>query len=68
MTAAQVADAFVAIFEEGLRPRAPARRGNAVRANQRPAAVAERATARSGTRRPQQAHISQTTSSTRDKP
>lgn len=28
MTAGQVADAFVTIFEEGLRPRTPARRGN----------------------------------------
>jgi AcrR family transcriptional regulator len=32
MTAAQIADAFVTIFEEGLRPRAAARRRNTARA------------------------------------
>jgi AcrR family transcriptional regulator len=49
MTAEQIADAFVAIFEEGLRPRAPARRKNTARAAVRAAGVAERGTA-TGTR------------------
>jgi AcrR family transcriptional regulator len=45
MTAAQVADAFVTIFEEGLRPRAPARRRSSARVTARAAGVAERGTA-----------------------
>jgi hypothetical protein len=69
MTAAQIADAFVTIFEEGLRPRASARRSN-VRATSRTARVAERGTTKASRQRPQQAQQahSQTTSSTRDKP
>jgi AcrR family transcriptional regulator len=44
MTAAQVADAFVTIFEEGLRPRtpAPARRRNTARVTARAAGTARR--------------------------
>jgi AcrR family transcriptional regulator len=43
MTAAQVADAFVKIFEEGLRPRgAPARRTNIARSRARVGGAAER--------------------------
>ena len=42
MTAAQIADAFVAIFEEGLRPRAAARRSSPARGTARVAASAAR--------------------------
>jgi hypothetical protein len=45
MTAGEIADAFVTIFEEGLRPRAPARRSRTARAPGRAAAVAERGAA-----------------------
>lgn len=45
MTAAQVADAFVVIFEEGLRPRASARRRNSARATPRATGTAERGAA-----------------------
>ena len=38
MTAAQIADAFVKIFEDGLRPRTPARRSSSARATKRAAA------------------------------
>jgi hypothetical protein len=50
MTAAQIADAFVMIFEEGLRPRTPARRRNPGRATARSAAAAARGRA-TGTKR-----------------
>jgi AcrR family transcriptional regulator len=50
MTAAQVAAAFVTIFEEGLRPRAtPARRRNTARATPR---AASRSAGRGAARRP----------------
>ncbi len=46
MTAAQIADAFVTIFEEGLRPRAAARRKNTARAPARAASATTRSTAK----------------------
>jgi AcrR family transcriptional regulator len=45
MSASQVADAFVTIFEEGLRPRAPARRRHSTRVTARARGAANRGTA-----------------------